>query len=203
MVSASIYYMSTVLSPEHDVRAFVAKRVAEGFDSEEDIVEDALEYFAEQFEDAHGLSAMARRLAAELMAEHLKEERNWTADTDCDRLDKAFDDLELQGILARQNFTCCQTCGHSEIWEEIEQTRLESEVKGYVFYHMQDTDRVLEEGRLYLAYGAVDNNDESTEQVAAQIVDTMRRHGFRVDWNGSLDKRVCVENLNWRRRHRI
>ena len=190
----------TVLSPEHEIRSFVAKRVAEGFDAEEDIVEDALEYFADDIEDSLMLSTMARRLASELMASHLEEERNWSDETDCDRLDRAFDDLENQGIVARQNFTCCQTCGHAEIWEEIEQVKQDFEVKGYAFYHMQDTDRVLEEGRLYLAYGAVDNLDESTIQIAFTIAKTMKKHGFMVEWNGSLDKRICLENLDWRRR---
>jgi hypothetical protein len=190
----------TVISSEHEVRSFVAKRVAEGFDSEEDIVEDALEYFAEEFEDNLQLSAMARKFAAELMASHLEEESHWSDETDCDRLDHAFDELETLGIVARQNFTCCQTCGHAEIWEEIEQVKQDFEVKGYVFYHMQDTDRVVEEGRLYLAYGALDNADESTIQVARTVAQTMQKYGFRVDWNGSLDKRICLENLNWRRR---
>jgi hypothetical protein len=195
-----IMIMSTVLSPEHEVRSFIAKRVAEGFDSEEDIVEDALEYFADEFEDGLQLSVMARNLASEHMAYHLAEERNWQDETDCDRLDNAFDELERLGIVARQNFTCCQTCGHAEIWEEIEQVRQDSEVRGYVFYHMQDTDRVLEEGRLYLAYGSLDNTDESTVLVARKVVEIMRKFGFRVDWNGSLDKRICLEELVWRRR---
>jgi hypothetical protein len=190
----------SVLSPEQDIRNFVSKRVAEGFDSEEDIVQDTLEYFADDFDDDLRLSVMARELASELMTEHLKEERSWPSETDCDRLDKAFEELEAQGIVAKQNFTCCQTCGHAEIWEEIEQAKADSEVRGYVFYHMQDTDRVLEEGRLYLAYGAVDNSDAASIKVARTIAEVMSVRGFNVDWNGSLDKRICLENLNWLRR---
>lgn len=191
--------MSSVLSSEHEVRTFVAKRVAEGFDAEEDIVEDTLECF-DEYDDDPQFTSMVQRMTSELLAEHEQEERNWSDETDCDRLDKAFDELENEGIVARQNFTCCQTCGHAEIWEEIEQVKQDSEVSGYVFYHMQDTDRVLEEGRLYLAYGATENADDAAIRVAQRITNALRKSGFKVDWNGSLDKRICLEQFNWRRR---
>ncbi|MBX9685514.1 MAG: hypothetical protein K2X27_02355 [Candidatus Obscuribacterales bacterium] len=198
--------MSNSASPEQidEIRDFVATRVAEGFDSEEDIVENASEYFSEEFGDSPELKLLVTRLTSEVMAEHMLEERSWTGETDCDRLDKAFDELERNGIVARQNFTCCQTCGHAEIWEEVEQAKQETEVKGYVFYHMQDTERVLEEGRLYLAYGASENADDETAlRVAGQISEILQNNGFQVDWNGSLDKRICLENLSWRRRRAV
>ena len=44
----------------------------------------------------------------------------WPAETDCDRLDKAFADLEQHGIVARQNFSDCGTCGVAEIPAEID-----------------------------------------------------------------------------------
>lgn len=190
----------SVLSPEHEIRSFLAKRVAEGFDSEEDIVEDALEYFADDFGDSEDFGDKLSKLTAELMASQLEEERRWQDETDCDRLNKAFDLMEGVGIVARQNFTCCQTCGHAEIWEEIEQTRQDGDVMGYVFYHMQDTDRVIEEGRLYLAYGSADNADETSLRVAQLATQVLQKQGFKVDWNGSLDKRICIESLVWRRR---
>ncbi len=187
-------------SPEQEVRLFVARRVAEGFDSEEDILEDTLEFFVDEYGDSQNFSSMVNRMTAELMAAHLEESRSWPEETDCDRLDKAFDEMEEQGIVARQNFTCCQNCGHAEIWEELELTRQEHEVSGYVFFHMQDTDRVLEEGRLYIAYGAADSADESAIVVAEKAAQILKKSGFNVDWDGTLDKRICLVNFNWRRR---
>ena len=29
--------------------------------------------------------------------------------------------LEAEGVIARQNFTCCGSCGAIEIWDEIEE----------------------------------------------------------------------------------
>lgn len=186
--------------PEQEVRLFVARRVAQGFDSEEDILEETLEFFQDEYGESASFSTMVNRLTSELMAVHLEESRTWPAVTDCDRLDKAFDELEEAGIVARQNFTCCQNCGHAEIWEELELTRQEREVSGYVFFHMQDTERVLEEGRLYIAYGAADSNDESAITVAHKAAHILSKHGFNVDWNGTLEKRICLLDFDWRRR---
>lgn len=61
------------------------------------------------------------------------------------RLNAAFRDLRAQGILAKQNYTCCQTCGFNDL--EVEAERLAQEgqkIKGGVFYHAQDTDYMRE-----------------------------------------------------------
>lgn len=190
-----------VLSPEHEIRSYLAERVAEGFDSEEDIVESALEYFVEELEEKPELKELISPLTSELISKHLECQKTWQTPTDCDRLDSAFEELELNGIVCRQNFTCCQTCGHAEIWEEIEQAKQEGlAVSGYVFFHQQDTERVLEEERLFLAYGSVDNTDEATLNVAKTVFALLSERGFKLDWNGSLDKRLCVESLHWQKR---
>jgi hypothetical protein len=190
----------SVLSSPDEIRAFISQRVAEGFDAEDDIVEETLEFFEEEYGEDPAFLPLVQKMVIELLDVHMQEQSKWLEETDCDKLDRAFDELEQNGIVSRQNFTCCQTCGHAEIWEEVEQAKQDSEIKGYVFYHWQDTERAVEEGRLYLAYGALDSSDDATKLVAQSIVDTIQKHGFKVDWNGSLDKRICVEDIKWRRR---
>lgn len=197
--------MSTtqLIAEQDEIRAFIARRVAEGFDSEEEIVEDTIECFSDELGESDELNNMVAELARELMKEHQQNELSWKGDTDCDKLDRAFSELEDSGIVARQNFTCCQTCGHAEIWEEIESARQdEREVKptGYVFYHMQDTERAVDDGMLYLAYGAADNTDDMAIRTAQKISEILRKHGLSVSWNGSLDKRIEVDKMTWRRR---
>lgn len=192
---------------EEEIRSYVARRVAEGFDSEEDILEDALECFEDEFGESKELTSLVNQLVGELMASHLADERTWSSETDCDRLDKAFNEMEANGIVARQNFTCCQTCGHAEIWEEVDQVRQDMEQaeqpvapSGYVFYHMQDTEMAVEDGTLYLAFGATENADDAAIRVAQQISEILRKNGLKVNWNGSLDKRICLTDFNWQRR---
>lgn len=197
-----VHFM-TVLpdSLEEELEQFIGRRVAEGFDSEEDIVEDALEYFEHDF-PGDNLPEVAARLTDQAIKKHLDDERTWINSTDCDKLDLVFEQLEGEGIVARQNFTCCQTCGHSEIWEEIEQARQERAVTGYVFYHQQDTERARDERMLYLAYGACDSEDEASIKVARRATELFQNSGFKVDWNGTLDKRICLQDFDWRRRRK-
>ena len=35
------------------------------------------------------------------------------------RVDEALAALEAEGVISRQNFSCCGSCGSSEIWDEI------------------------------------------------------------------------------------
>ena len=86
--------------------------------------------------------------------------------TDHDRLDDAFFTLDEAGIVARQDFTCCASCGHHEIWEEIGA----EPARGYVFFHWQDTETAARGDGLYLAYGSTSEGDEASVAVGREIV---------------------------------
>jgi len=94
------------------------------------------------------------------------------------RLNSAFRDLRKSGFVARQNFTCCQSCGLAALPKGTE---------NYAFYHRQDA-ACLRDARkpdqvgVHLAWGG------DGEQVAA----AMRRAGLTVDWNGSESRRIWV-----------
>jgi hypothetical protein len=182
-----------------DLRSYISRRVREGFDSPERITEDTLDYA----HDEHGrddLDEEVERLTAEVLAEHRQTQAGWDAVTDCDRLDAAFAALEERGIVARQNFTCCSNCGHSEIWGEIRQADVEREVKGYVFYHMQDTESVAEYGDMYLKYGAVEEGEDAAVKVGRTITCELKKAGLTVGWNGKSNTAIHVTGLDWKRR---
>jgi hypothetical protein len=182
-----------------EIHSFVARRVAEGFNSETEIVESAIDCFEVEEEDKTLRRAIAC-VTAERIAEHLRTQSQWPTPTDCDRLDWAFEELDRAGIIARQNFTCCCNCGHCEIWNEIEQAREQQSVEGYVFYHMQDTESAVEGGYLYLAYGAVEESEEALIAVGRKTVLALERAGLRAEWNGQGDTRIRIIDLDWKRR---
>ena len=62
------------------------------------------------------------------------------------RIDDAFAALREQGFFAKANHTCCQSCGLAEIPED-------GRYDEYVFYHMQDAERLKDDGVCYLAWG--------------------------------------------------
>ena len=108
-----------------------------------------------------------------------------------------------RGVVARQNFTCCQTCGHAEIGDEIAQALTKAEAVGYTFYHMQDTERAAEGGGLFLAYGSLERTEAAQQKVGWTIVEALRREGLAAEWNGDVGKRIEVKNLLWRRRRKF
>jgi hypothetical protein len=173
--------------------------VAAGFSDPDDIPEHAVEMLSDE-QDEDALWPHALRLTREAVEAHRREQATWPAVTDCDRLNAAFVELERAGIVARQNFTCCQTCGHCEIGDEIATARKAGvEVRGYTFYHMQDTESAVEGDGLYLAYGAVEAGDDAVVAVGREIVKVLRRHKLKTKWNGRSNERVFVF-LDWKRR---
>ena len=189
------------LSPEtmEDLRRQVEIDIASGFYDLDEVVERTVDSLFDEAEPEQ-LEPVAERLAREALARHLRAQAAWPAVTDCDRLDHAFAELERAGIVARQHFSCCMRCGTSEIGAEMgDAAESGLEVRGYTFYHAQDTERAVDGGSLCLAYGAAEEGEEPTLAVAREIVATLQRHGLATQWNGSAELRIEVE-MDWKRR---
>lgn len=62
-------------------------------------------------------------------------------------IDSFFDLCDDNQILSRKDFTCCNTCGCYEIYGIKEQTEDEGKLyyDGYIFYHSQETDFILDQ----------------------------------------------------------
>jgi len=182
-----------------EVRKFIAYRVREGFESVHDIVENARNY-AYETHGRNDLQSEIKRITAELIAEHRAKQTEWESSTDCDRLNQAFESLNRQGIVARQDFSCCNNCGFTEIWDEVEKEEKTHPVEGYVFYHLQCTERAIESGQLLMAYGCVEENPEMFHRVGNKIVSELRRAGLNASWRGTVEHPIVVQDIVWRRR---
>jgi hypothetical protein len=142
----------------------------------------------------------AERFLRETLADHFQAQTAWPDRTDCDRLDEAFAVLEARGIICRQDFTCCGTCGHSEIGDEIAAAEeAGGTVRGYAFYHMQDTESAVDGGGLYLKYGAVAAGEATGVAVGRELAEVLTAHGLTTEWDGTLAQCVAVK-LDWKRR---
>ncbi len=182
-----------------ELRLFIALEVQAGFSSRESIVNEAVDYMLDEY-SPEWLEEKAASITDELLAWHYSNQLVWQDATDCDRLDEAFAELDRMGIVARQNFSCCQTCGHVEIGDEIDLTASHRPVNGYVFYHQQDTDTAVQHGYLYLAYGAISGRETESLIVAQQVCEVLEKHSLQTDWNGSIHTRICIPLLEWKRR---
>jgi hypothetical protein len=181
------------------MRQTIERDVAAGFSTPDEIERNALEIYSDDMDPAL-LRPEAQQFLRDSLAKHMADQATWPAVTDCDRLDKAFAELEQNGIVARQNFSDCGTCGVAEIDDEIDATRKKGrEVRGYVFYHMQDTESAAEGHGLYLNYGAVDDGEKAALKIAADTVESLKQQGLETNWNGSIRQRIGVK-LDWKRR---
>ena len=61
------------------------------------------------------LRALAMPAVTSAFAAHLADQATWPERTDSDRLTDAFRALDQAGIVAREDFACCQNCGVAEI----------------------------------------------------------------------------------------
>jgi len=190
------------LDPEaaEQISDWVSRKVREGFDSRDEIIEGVSEMIEDDYEGWH-IAHEVEKETDRKISEHRVEQSSWPVTTDCDRIDAAFYSLEAEGIVGRQNFSCCQTCGSAEILDELEEfSRDYREPAGFTYFHMQDTEMVAESGTLYLAYGSNEGDPVGALEVGNKISTALTAQGLTVDWDGTLEQRICITNLDWKKR---
>jgi hypothetical protein len=194
--------MSSPFSAAHfdDLHEFVQLQVSAGYLSAAAIVDEAVEIFSDLVIDPASARAAAAVVAERALAAHREAQASWPAVTDCDRLDAAFTELDAAGVLARQHYRCCATCGIQDILDELQQAeKLGRPVRGYTFFHVQDTEHAVGGEALYLSYGTGETGTASAVQIGLEVVETLRRHGLEPGWNGRVAHRICLP-LQWQRR---
>ena len=109
------------------------------------------------------------------------------------KLNDLFKRLRKQGVVARQNFSCCGGCAASALHDEC--IRLGKEFA--VYYHRQDAAGLREgDEHVYLGFGAVHPDASIRElktcQLGKLILDCAREVGLEAEWDGSPRQRVCI-----------
>jgi len=185
----------------NEMHGSIRLQVAAGFDTLDDIVVNTVEALSDDY-DPVVLVSYAQQIATQVLKDHLDEQALWNAVTDCDRLDRSFAALDQVGIVCQQNFSCCGSCGSTEIWSVVNDVRNTGiDVRGYAFYHMQDTESAVDGSGVYLSYGAVEQGEASALLIGREIVAVLNQHGLKTQWDESWSTRIFVE-LIWQRRWR-
>jgi len=130
------------------------------------------------------------------------------------RLTQAFAELETIGVIAREDFTCCGTCGHAEIGDERENM---PDARGFVYYHQQDTERLIEDRATYIGYGVFLDSHLSADEWEAlseaekdttyhrltiglmrdEVIPVLRRHGIDVEWDENPGARILLTDVDY------
>jgi hypothetical protein len=187
-----------------EIRNSIAIKVYAGFESKEQIIEGTIEDWQQWCDDddlpGQTLRSFVELTTAEFLQEHREEQAHWPAVTDCDRLDAAFAELDRMGIIARQNYEQTLTSGCDAIRKEAELERARRPVLGYVFYHNQDTETAVCCDGTALAWGALEDDEDSWRRVAETIIAVIKHHSIRCEWRGKLNCRIFTTGMHWQRR---
>ena len=127
-------------------------------------------------------------------------ESSWPAETDCDRLDRAFVHLHDEGICALSNAGYTMSDGRSEVAEAVAQAP-EGKYDGYCFYHEQDVERAIKGQELMIAFGDMQHEETRDCAVGRRVVNALTCAGFRVVWDGSHKTRISIPDFDWKRRY--
>lgn len=186
-------------SLDQQIREECEFKVRAGYLGDEGLVEWVLECFKGQI-PKRKLLAKATSCVAEFRVAVENESKRWRKVTDCVRLDRAFDDLEMLGILARQNYWCCATCGCAAIDDEMKQrARSKRPADGYTFFDEQDTAAAVLGDGLFLNYGAAKDDVASQIAVGVMVANALKKAGLKPRWSGSLDERIFIA-MKWQRK---
>ena len=219
-----------MLSKNRALKEFIERHIKEGFLQRDEIIAATIVEFRGEFGGADFYQAVAATVD-KYLARYLIMESGWVTATDCDKLDKAFSELEKRGILARQHFACCNDCGHQEMQSEVRRVigrsrarkrdrvmkvvnqamkdanqamkdanQAITDLKGFAFFHQQDTQRAIKQGTLFLTFDSIERNVDKAVEVGATVVDVLKDVGFVVTWNGSYLQRIAVTKVSWRKR---
>jgi len=164
---------------------------AEICDSVRDCIED------------EGYSYPAETIVDTEIEKLVAEQGSWgEGPLDYDRLHEAMKTLTTNGIVARENFTCCNTCGNAEIGMEIDDYEKSSgeDARGYTFFHQQDTDSAAGGYGVYLSYGRAqdEGTDADSLNIGKEIAEAMKQAGLKIKWNEQLSQKIFVD-LDWKR----
>ncbi len=116
-----------------------------------------------------------------------------------DRLDRAFEALNVQGIIALQNAGYTMSDGITEISEELHR-RGRANIQGYCFCHGQDLERAVDGAGVMLAFASLDDDPAHKQEVGRLVKEAMENFGFAVEWNGDPEKRLNLPAVDWKRR---
>lgn len=180
---------------------FVELHVIEGYLGPDELVEKTILEFQDDI-PREQLLPVAQKLVYQRIVKRYLEEINWVSPTDCERIDRAFLELNQMGIVAKQNFSCCNNCGHKRIERAVRKAG--KKAWGYAFFHAQDTDAAVATGELNITFGAVDKQSEQAFECALEVgkkvADALKRNGLNVDWDGSYMQRIGITGIKWQRR---
>jgi hypothetical protein len=142
-----------------------------------------------------------RKVIRSEVAAKRKAEKTWPKVTDCDRLDRAFKALERQGVIALHMAGFTQTDGLEEVEDAYREAGgKKSKYAGHCFYTEQDQEAALDGSGMYIGFGHLSGDDAKGVEVGQMVRAALEREGLKVEWDGTIGRRLYVKGFRWQRR---
>ena len=179
-----------------ELEEMIIDEIKAGFLSNDEIQEQCETYIEENYPDLEQISGEELSEIIEeyrMKLQYTGEEKNFL------QLDRAFHSMEEQGIVTLHCAGYTQSDGFDDC-REIASERCENgdKVVGCCFYTMQDLEHILHEESklLHLSFGNCFDNP-TAEEVGQMIAGELRHAGFSVQWDGTADRKIAIENFEW------
>lgn len=183
-----------------DISAVITQLVWGGFDTRDDILDAAIYQTQPPVQSKADLKWLDLPIDLEL-AKKRAAEATWPARTDWNRLDDVFHALRSAGILALHNAGNTQSDARddaSEEWHRLGGSK--SGLKGFVFYHGQDVERVIADGELYIGFSTFPESPVPALELVQQTVFALKKAGFTVTAPPDVDTRILITGIDWKKR---
>ncbi len=190
---------SELLNEEMDeVVEFIKQEIKFGFDYPEEILESV---WAFGFENEDKLDEKwLNETIKKYYNRHLKESEKWKRPTDFDKLAQIFDELNQEKIIALHKAGYTKQDGYDDVNEVVNLLQAKNiKPKGFCFYHIQDLERVIVSGSLFLAFDDIKQNTENAILLGKKIVAKLEKNNFLVEWNETVEQRIEIKDLLWQK----
>jgi hypothetical protein len=130
-----------------------------------------------------------------------KAEETWPEVTDCDRLERAFQALQRQGVIALHRAGFTQSDGLDEVEEDYREAGGKaSNYAGHCFYTEQVQEGALDGAGMYIGFGHLSGDDAKGVEVGHLLRAALESEGLSVEWDGTIKTRLFVKGFRWQRR---
>lgn len=181
-----------------DLAHCVQTSVRHGFEDDERIAEGIVDFFPDVTDSIPRLASLVRAVRDA----HHAELATLPPSDHFQRLARAFDALSRDGVVALHAAGTTQSDGFDDASEVAHALADEGRPRpvGYVFYHRQDLDAVVEGHGLHLAFGSFDGTEAMVLGVGTRVRTALRAEGLDGDWDGTVGTRLHLPGVVWRKR---
>ena len=167
--------------------------IKSGFYSDDEIVEIIDDEFIEENIPEDSINKLFLENKENL--EEIKEDSD-----DFINLKNAFLDLTKENIISIHNAGYDIEEGIQDSFELFIHLRNNKfSPIGFCFYSFEDIENVIEENNLSIAFGDFEYDEEKGLEIAKKIVSALKKYGFEINWNESVDERIEIKDFNWKK----